>query len=241
MFPVRDELASLTASHVSWLLVLGTVLAFVLWQVPGGEAVVYESATIPCEVLTGEPLSSPEVHGAPCTRDGAPVFGEKNPYLGLLLSVFLHGGWAHLLLNMWSLSIFGNNVEDAFGHVGFVLLYAFAGVVGSFAHVVADPTSTVPLVGASGAIAGVMGAYFVLFPRARIVSFVWPLFFFHVRVPAWIFLGLWFASQFLIEDASVAWLAHVAGFVVGVVTAIAVRERAVRRLRRLRGRALRRR
>ena len=241
VFPVRDELAPLKASFVSWAIVAGTVLAFVLWQLPGGEATVYEAATIPCEILTGEPLSVGEIQGAACARDGEPAFPEKDPFAGLLLSVLLHGGWAHLLLNMWSLSIFGNNVEDAFGHIGYLALYALAGIGGSVAHVVADPSSTVPLVGASGAIAGVMGAYIVLYPRARIVSFIWPLFFFHFRVPAWVFLGFWFLSQFFIDDASIAWLAHVGGFGIGVLAALAFRERAHHRLRRLRARALRRR
>ena len=241
MFPVRDELAPLRASYVSWLLIAGTILAYVLWQLPGEPDVVFEATVIPCEIATGEPLSLDEIRGAECSRDGSPFFPEKDPWLGLLLSIVMHGGWVHLLFNMWSLSIFGNNVEDAFGHIGYLLLYAVAGVVGSFAHVLGNPASTVPLVGASGAIAGVMGAYIVLYPRARIVSFIWPLFFFQFRVPAFVFLGFWFVSQFFIEDASIAWLAHVGGFVVGLLAAFAFRERTQHRLAKLRGRAFRRR
>ena len=241
MFPVRDELAPLRASYVSWLILAGTILAFVLWQLPGGPDLVFEATAIPCEITTGEPLSLDEIRGDPCARDGAPVFPDKDPWLGLLLSIVMHGGWVHLLFNMWSLSIFGNNVEDAFGHFGYLALYGVAGVAGSFAHVLGNPSSTIPLVGASGAIAGVMGAYIVLYPRARIVSFIWPLFFFHFRVPAWVFLGFWFLSQFFIEDASIAWLAHVGGFAIGVGAALTFRERTQHRLARLRARAFRRR
>lgn len=240
MFPVRDELAPLRASYVSWLIIAGTVLAYVLWQLPGEPEVVFETTVIPCEISTGEPLSLAEIQGADCARDGASVFPEKDPWLGLLLSILLHGGWVHLLLNVWSLSIFGNNVEDAFGHLGYLALYAIAGAAGSVAHVLGDPSSTVPLVGASGAIAGVMGAYIVLYPRARIVSFIWPLFFLQFRVPAFVFLGFWFLSQFFIEDASIAWLAHVGGFAVGVVAALVFRERTQHRLATLRARAFRR-
>lgn len=225
MFPIRDELAPLGASLVTWSLILATIGAYFLWQVPASPDLVYETAVIPCELITGEPASSAELlQERPCARGDAPFFPEKAPFLGLVYSLVLHGGIAHLLFNMWSLWVFGNNVEDAFGHVPFLLLYGAAGAVGSFTHVVFNPQSVVPLIGASGAIAGVMGAYLVLFPRARIVSIVPPIWFVRFRVPAVIFLGFWFIAQFFVGDASVAWLAHVGGFATGALAALARRD-----------------
>lgn len=234
VIPIRDELAPLKASFVTWGLLLVTIAAYLLWQTPGSSDLVYETAVIPCELITGEPASQAELVGdRPCTRGDAPAFPDKEPFLGLLYSLVLHGGLIHLLFNMWSLWIFGNNVEDAFGHLAYLLLYGVAGIVGSLAHVVLNPTSAVPLIGASGAIAGVMGAYLVLFPRSRIISIIPPLWFFQFRVPATVFLGFWFLGQFFVGDASIAWEAHVGGFVVGSLVALARRDQHITRLRRL--------
>ncbi len=235
MIPIRDELPSLRASLLTWALLLGTIGAFFLWQQPASPDLVYETAVIPCELVTGEPASAAELRlEAPCARGGEPFFPDKKPFMGLLYSLVLHGGITHLLFNMWSLWVFGNNVEDAFGHVPYLLLYLAAGVGGSFAHVVLHPASTVPLIGASGAIAGVMGAYLVLFPRARIVSIIPPFWFFQFRVPAVVFLGFWFVGQFFVGDAAIAWTAHVGGFVVGALAALARRDHHRTRLGRLR-------
>jgi membrane associated rhomboid family serine protease len=144
----------------------------------------------------------------------------------LVTSMFLHGGWGHLLGNMLYLWIFGDNVEDRFGRVSFVLFYVGAGVAGALAQILADPTSGVPTVGASGAIAGVLGAYIVMFPRKRVRVL---LVFFVVDVPAVLVLGLWAAMQFMsgfgslrghMEQAGgVAYMAHVGGFAVGALAA----------------------
>lgn len=143
-------------------------------------------------------------------------------------SLFLHGGWAHLVGNLWYLWIFGDNVEDRFGSVRFLLFYVAAGVVASALHVISNLDSRVPTLGASGAIAGVLGAYAVMFPRARVITLV-PFFpFFQViPLPAVLVLGLWFVFQFLSGALSlghgpgggVAWSAHIGGFLFGVVVA----------------------
>jgi membrane associated rhomboid family serine protease len=144
-------------------------------------------------------------------------------------SMFLHAGWLHFLGNMLYLWIFGDNVEDRLGHVRFVIFYLFCGAVAAVAHAAINPSSTVPTIGASGAIAGVMGAYFVLFPRSRILAVV-PLFFYMeiIEVPALLFLGFWFIMQFFsgigslavsgdVQSGGVAFWAHVAGFIAGIV------------------------
>jgi membrane associated rhomboid family serine protease len=149
-------------------------------------------------------------------------------YLPLLTTMFLHGGWLHLVANMWTLFIFGDNVEDRLGHFGFLLFYLASGVAGSVLHAVLAPNSWIPVVGASGAIAGVMGAYFLLFRRSMVLVFI-PFFFVApiVEVPAYIFLGVWFLLQFFsgafsvlgpraAQGGGVAFWAHVGGFVAGV-------------------------
>ena len=141
----------------------------------------------------------------------------------IFTSMFLHGGWFHLIANMWTLYIFGDNVEDTLGHAKFIILYLASGAVGCLAQLLTAPSSTMPMVGASGAIAGVMGAYFSLFPRARILTLVPVLFFVIIEVPAYIFLGLWFILQFFSgtftilgkTHVGVAFWAHVGGFAAG--------------------------
>ena len=147
--------------------------------------------------------------------------------LSLLTSMFLHGGWLHFLGNMLYLWIFGDNVEDRVGHGRFIVFYLTCGLAATLAQVVSNPTSVVPIVGASGAIAGVMGAYFVLFPRSRVLTLL-PLFIFWelIEVPAILFLGFWFLLQLLSGVGSVgagqdlsgiAFWAHIAGFATGAV------------------------
>jgi membrane associated rhomboid family serine protease len=142
--------------------------------------------------------------------------------------MFLHGGWFHLGGNMLYLWIFGDNIEDRMGHVGFLIFYVISGIAAVMTHILLDPNSSVPLVGASGAIAGVLGAYLVLFPRARILSLI-PFGFFSrfVHVPAIYFLPIWFVLQLISglgsmvagQAEGIAWWAHVGGFVAGMVLA----------------------
>ena len=143
-------------------------------------------------------------------------------------SMFLHGGWLHLIGNMWYLWIFGDNVEDRLGHIRYLVFYFACGVGAGVVHLLLNPNSMVPSVGASGAIAGVLGAYLVSYPFARILTLV-PIFFFFqvIEIPALIVLGLWFVMQFFYGTASlaansatgggVAWWAHVGGFVIGII------------------------
>jgi membrane associated rhomboid family serine protease len=151
-------------------------------------------------------------------------------------SMFLHGGWLHFLGNMLYLWIFGDNVEDRLGHGRFLLFYLICGAAAGMAHVWMYPASQLPTIGASGAIAGVMGAYFVLFPHSRVLALV-PLFVFWqvIEVPAIFFLGLWFVMQFFsgvgslaadagVESGGVAFWAHVAGFVVGLAAVFMMRK-----------------
>ncbi|MDR5695793.1 MAG: rhomboid family intramembrane serine protease [Armatimonadota bacterium] len=152
--------------------------------------------------------------------------GGFPPFLTFFTSMFLHGGWVHLLGNMLYLWVFGDNVEDAMGHGRFLMFFALTGIVGGMAHVLTNPTSPVPVIGASGAIAGVLGGYLFLYPRARIISFIPLGFFFQlVEIPAIVYLPFWFLIQFASGLASfgvgtmssVAWWAHIGGFLAGFV------------------------
>ena len=157
----------------------------------------------------------------------------SEPMLGVITSMFLHGGWLHLIGNMLYLWIFGNNVEDRFGKVGFILFYFAGGIAAALAQIVIDPASTIPLVGASGAISATLGAYLVLFPHARVLTLVFLGFFYQpIHVPAVVVLGLWFVLQLIDGVASlgpsaamggVAFFAHIGGFVMGAVVALVVR------------------
>jgi membrane associated rhomboid family serine protease len=153
----------------------------------------------------------------------AHALAAVNPALPFLSSMFLHGGLLHFLGNMWTLWIFGDNVEDWFGHLGFLAFYLFCGVASGVMHLVANWGSTLPTIGASGAIAGVMGAYFLLYPQARVLTLV-PIFIFiqFMELPAYVFLGLWFLLQFLSGtmaagggSGGIAWWAHIGGFLTG--------------------------
>jgi membrane associated rhomboid family serine protease len=145
-------------------------------------------------------------------RDLLPLPGS------IFTSMFLHGGWMHLIGNMWFLWIFGDNVEERLGIVRYIFFYLLVGVAGALAQAFSLPSSTAPMIGASGAIAGVLGGYVMLFPRAKVSTFVAIPLLWHVRdVPAWIFLGIWFLGQFLIpSNSGVAWMAHVGGFLAGL-------------------------
>ncbi len=148
-------------------------------------------------------------------------------YWPFFTNMFLHASWFHLIVNMWALWIFGDNVEDRLGHIRYLVFYLLCGIVASITHFIFNINSTIPVVGASGAIAGVMGAYIVLFPRSRIITLI-PLFFipYFIEIPAIIFLGFWFLSQLIAgtfsifvgqQAGGVAWWAHIGGFVCGMV------------------------
>ena len=151
--------------------------------------------------------------------------------LTALTCMFVHGGWWHVIGNMWFLWVFGDNVEDAFGKVLFPVFYLLTGLAATAVHVLADPTSVQPVVGASGAISGVLGAYAVLYPRARVHTLLVLFIFIRtVYLPAILFLGIWFAFQFLsLGEGGVAWWAHIGGFAAGALIALALRAGRSRR------------
>lgn len=171
------------------------------------------------------------------------VVPDRLHYSSLLTSMFLHGGWMHLIGNMWFLWIFGDNVEDILGHGKYLVFYLLAGVVAALAQVLFSLGSRVPMVGASGAIAGVMGAYMIKFPHSRILTLIPVIVFFTtVEVPAFFMLLYWFAIQFFSgvgsiaysqsSQGGVAWLAHVGGFVAGIILILSMRTREPYRRRR---------
>lgn len=149
-----------------------------------------------------------------------PFFPRISPPLTLLTSMFLHGGLFHLLFNMLYLWIFGNNVEDYLGRLRYILFYLASGLGASLAHIIFNPNSQMPMIGASGAIAGVLGAYFILYPRANVLTFVFLFIFIRViPIPASVVLGVWFLMQVLNigVGGGVAWFAHIGGFLVGLL------------------------
>jgi membrane associated rhomboid family serine protease len=164
-----------------------------------------------------------ELTGRPGPWESGPCEPGGLTWVALLTSMFLHGSWLHLVGNLWFLWIFGNNVEDSMGHLRYLAFYLITGVAAAVAHVLLDPGSTLPMVGASGAISGVMGAYLVLYPRARVDTLFWVVVFVRViPLPAWVILGYWFFIQLASTGApggggGVAYAAHVGGFVAGLI------------------------
>lgn len=235
MFPLRDLNPTKVAPILTITLIAINIAVFFLWQprddVAAETEFLYENAAIACELTTGDPLTEDEIVLDQCEDGSAtPAFPEKSVWLAVVVSMFLHGGIGHLLSNMWFLWIFGNNVEEAYGIGGYLLMYLVAGVAATAAFVYANPDSTVPLVGASGAIAGVLGAYLVLFPTHRVLTI---FFFIFVQVPAGAYLALWFLLQFAYQEPGVAWEAHVGGFIVGVLLTLPLRSVLLARVRRL--------
>ena len=208
MFPIRDHNPSGRTPYVTrWLIGLNVVIFASYWFGLGSDMAVarffMEWGLVPARI----------------------AFGEG--YWTFLTSMFLHGGWLHLLGNMLFLHVFGDNLEDRMGHGRFLLFYLGAGIAAALAQMLADPASTAPMVGASGAIAGVLGGYLLLYPRARVdVVFIFIVFFKVFPIPAWITLGVWFALQLFsgatvpTDTGGVAYWAHVGGFVAGLVLAL---------------------
>ncbi|MCJ7724936.1 MAG: rhomboid family intramembrane serine protease [Acidimicrobiia bacterium] len=233
MFPIRDVNPTRLRPLITWAVIAVNVLVYFLIQPQGSDQesieFTYEHAAIACEIVTGDPLDYQEI-GGPCLDRplGNAPFPGKSVWLAVVVSMFLHGGIAHLAFNMWSLWIFGNNVEEAFGRVGYLAFYLLAGLVATAGFVAFNTDTTVPLVGASGAIAGVMGAYLVLFPRHHVMTLIIVRV---VAVPAVVFLGLWLISQFFLAGggSGVAWEAHVAGFAFGAAFCLPFRRALLQR------------
>jgi membrane associated rhomboid family serine protease len=215
MFPVSDVIPSRTVPVVTIaLIVINSIVFLYQWMLPQHALQIFvaQYALIPAY------FSLPTV----------------------LTSMFLHGGWMHVIGNMLYLWIFGDNVEDQLGHAGYLLFYHASGAVAAMGQVLINPDSMVPMVGASGAIAGVMGAYFVLYPQSRILTAVFILIFFDlVEIPAIFFLGIWFLMQLLsgvgslgVSNASAggtAFFAHIGGFITGLIVGGVLRMRGARR------------
>ena len=238
MIPLRDENPTSSRAWITIALIIANVAVFVLIQ-PRADAgsdieFSFKYAAIPCEVVQGRPLTQTEISATYTGDDQAcqgntPIgdteFESKGPWLAIATSMFLHGDWLHLGFNMLFLWIFGNNVEDHLGRFRYALFYLASGIVATLAHVAVQPDSTVPIIGASGAIAGVMGAYLVWFPNARVKTLLFFGLIFCLDIRAKYLLAAWLVSQFVFNsDGGVAWVAHVGGFVFGVLFAIAVRE-----------------
>jgi membrane associated rhomboid family serine protease len=226
VFPVRDLNPTRVTPLITIALVAANVIVWFFLQPkfdPEQELeFLYRRAAVACEITTGEPITVQEFRSEQCEdgSGGQEIFPEKSPYASMFVSMFLHGGIAHLLGNMWFLWLFGNNIEEAYGHVRYLLVYVLAGIAATLGFVLLHTGSTTPLVGASGAIAGVLGSYLVLFPTRLVLSFA---FFTLIPVPAVLFLGLWFIGQFAVGQEGVAWEAHVAGFVFGAVVTMLFR------------------
>jgi membrane associated rhomboid family serine protease len=214
MIPLRDDNPTTLVPWVTALLIGANVLLFVyeLALGPRLESFLLAFGAVPVRLL-----------GAGVAPGGGPA--GVPPSVTIVSSMFLHGGLWHLAGNMLYLWIFGNNIEDALGHLRFLFFYLISGVIAVYAHAVTDPGSAVPMIGASGAVSGVLGAYLVLFPRARVLALV-PMGFVMqtVHVPAVFVLGFWIVIQFLYgllslggPGGGVAWFAHVGGFLAGVV------------------------
>ncbi len=208
MIPLRDTIRSRTFPLVNWsLIVLNVLVFFVEASTPHVNALVKTWGLVPARALLHPNLYN---------------------FLTLFTSMFLHGGWSHLISNMLALYIFGDNVEDRMGSGRYLVFYLACGLGAALTHVVFNPTSTMPTVGASGAISGVLAAYVVLFPTASVITlipiFFWPWF---VEIPALLYIGGWFVSQLfngvlsVVSGAQafggVAWWAHVGGFAAGLV------------------------
>jgi len=250
VFPLKDDNPTTRTPFVTIALIIANIAIFFLVQPQSGSGASqtesiefsYEYAAVPCELVNSRPLNGSEVDAAlngnqdGCSGNDAPVcpndlatafcdndvFPNKNVYLSVVFSMFLHGSIMHLGGNMLFLWVFGNNIEDHLGPIKFIIFYLFAGAVATAAHVAVQLDSVVPVIGASGAVAGVMGAYIVWFPKARVLTLAFIIL---TRIPAYAVLGFWFASQFFIgPDEGIAWMAHVGGFLAGVLMALVVRK-----------------
>jgi membrane associated rhomboid family serine protease len=243
VIPLKDYNPTTRVPFVTIMLIAVNVVIFLFVQRPYDRGLnqakfSYEFAAIPCEVTTGRPLNGDEVSRTlqegddrACERglagqESAPVFPHKQVFFAILYSMFLHGSWLHIAGNMLFLWIFGNNIEDRMGWFPYLVFYLVSGLVAAAAHIAVQPSSTVPIVGASGAIAGVMGAYLVLFPDVRIKTALVFIFILIRDIPARWLLGFWFVLQFFTNPAEgVAWVAHVGGFVFGALIGLLFRER----------------
>jgi membrane associated rhomboid family serine protease len=248
VIPIHDENPLLRTPIVTWSLIAVNVAVFLtepgvshlglhatetVRQACTQAAYFDHHAAIPKELIHNRPLAAHHYvvpTGVGTVRCPDVSESGKLPWLSVLESMFLHAGWLHLLGNMLFLLIFGNNVEDRMGRLRFLIFYIGCGYVAAYGFALSNPSSAAAVIGASGAIAGVLGAYLVVFPRARVISLVPFLFFIPLRLPAWLVLGGWFVLQWAYSGAAgsasgagVAYLAHVYGFIAGALVALLFR------------------
>jgi membrane associated rhomboid family serine protease len=213
MFPLKDDNPATMIPVFTWMLIILNVSVF-FYQASldrnASQAFVYQFGAIPA-VVTG-------------TKAIPHALAVIPPLLSIVTSMFLHGGWMHLIGNMWFLWIFGNNIEEAMGRFRYLLFYLVCGVIASSSQILSNIDSTIPSIGASGAIAGVLGAYLMLYPRARVLTLIYFFFFIRlVYIPAGFVLGIWFLAQLFNgsmaspQAGGVAFGAHIGGFVAGVL------------------------
>jgi len=211
MIPIRDTISSKNFPIVNFSLIGINILVYLLEVAQNGnlDRFIYSYGLVPARYFV------PQI---------AAYFTLDQQIFSLISFMFLHGGFLHLLGNMWTLYIFGDNVEDHLGSFRYLLFFLLCGLASGFSHLIINPQSNVPTVGASGAIAGVMGAYFLLYPKARILTLI-PIIFipWFIEIPAFFFLGIWFLFQFLrattahAAASGIAWWAHIGGFISGII------------------------
>jgi membrane associated rhomboid family serine protease len=222
IFPIGDDQVKGGSWPIfSYAFIAVNILVFVMLQL-NNEVFTYANSAVPYEITTGEDLIS---------QQGAiPHFPGPVPiYLTLLYSIFMHSGWMHLVGNMVFLWVFADNIESTVGSRNFILFYILGGLAATFSHIATDPTSIIPSLGASGAIAACLGAYLIMFPKSKVKV----LFFIRIfSVPAFLFLGFWIVQQVIrgmgslcADGGGVAWFAHIGGFAFGVVAGIYFRFR----------------
>jgi membrane associated rhomboid family serine protease len=226
VFPYKDDNPTIHTPAVTWALIALNVACWVFLQGAGAAEPLARSV---CELglIPGEVLGTvPPGTAVPLGPRMQCVLTAEPAWWTVLTSMFMHGGWFHLLGNMWFLWVFGNNIEDSMGHGRFVMFYLLCGAAAAAAQAFADPRSAVPMVGASGAIGGVLGGYLVLYPHVRVHTLVTLGFFWTtVALPAYVMLGYWFVLQLVMgtvgalaeAQGGVAFWAHVGGFVAGLV------------------------
>jgi membrane associated rhomboid family serine protease len=222
MFPYRDDNPTLATPFATLLLIGANLVFWVVVQGMGAEPSLSRSV---CELglIPGEFLGLlPDGVTVPMGRSTVCVITDDRSWFTPLSSMFLHGGWFHLIGNMWFLWVFGNNVEDSMGHARYLFFYVLCGLAAAAAQTLVDPSSAIPMVGASGAISGVMGAYVVLYPKVRVhMLVILGIFITRIVVPAYLMLGYWFLLQIVGGglatggEGGVAFWAHAGGFVAG--------------------------
>jgi membrane associated rhomboid family serine protease len=231
MFPLRDDNPSTMTPYATYAIVALNVIVWLFVQGAGSEPVLSGSVChlglIPGELLHTIPAGT----RTQISPTAVCVVGDTSSWTTVFTSMFMHGGWFHIIGNMWFLLIFGNNVEDAMGHGRFVVFYLLCGLAAAVVQIATNPSSAVPMVGASGAIGGVMGAYVLLYPRVHVHLLVFLGFFVTtIAVPAFFMLGYWFLVQFISgvgslggDGGGVAFWAHVGGFTTGAILVLLFR------------------